>query len=132
MHPREKKTEVNSHKRAVSTSKIKIECLDFAVSPRAHTKPPPLHLPLVLLQLRSFLGFLREQRGVLFLPQAPLLEAAKRQNAQRDHEGAEGAGDDADLGAAGEGLPAVADAGGGFNFGEDGGFAATIFTSALE
>jgi hypothetical protein len=56
---------------------------------------------------------------VFFAACAALLDAAESHDAEEEHEEADGAGDDADFGALGEGGPAVADARGGLDFLED-------------
>jgi hypothetical protein len=58
---------------------------------------------------------------VFALTRAALLDAAEAHDEHEDGEHGERADDDAGFGAAGEGGPVVADAGGGLDFGKDGG-----------
>jgi hypothetical protein len=58
---------------------------------------------------------------VFALTRAALLDAAEAHDEHEDGEHGERADDDAGFGAAGERGPVVADAGGGLDFGEDGG-----------
>lgn len=92
--------------------------LDASIA-STHGKLATLHLQLVLLQLSGLLLLLSEQGSVFLAAGAALLDAAEGHDAEEQEEEADGAGDDADFGALGEGGPAVADAGGGLDFRED-------------
>jgi hypothetical protein len=93
--------------------------LHLRVPSAPHGKLAALHLPLVLVKLCSLLLFLGKERSVLALTHAPLLDAAEAHDDEQDEEETERAGDDADLGALGEGGPVALDAGGGLNFLQD-------------
>jgi hypothetical protein len=95
--------------------------LHLGVPRTAHSKLPALHLALVLLELGRLLLFICEEGSVFLLASAALPDAAEAHDAEEDEEDGEGADDDADLCAFGQGGPAVADAGGGLDFVEDGG-----------
>jgi hypothetical protein len=94
--------------------------LHLGVPRTAHSKLSALHLALVLLELGSLLLLVCEEGSVFFLAGAALLDAAEAHDAEENEEDGERADDDADLRAFGEGGPAVADAGGGLDFVEDG------------
>lgn len=96
--------------------------LDLVIVPSTpHSKLPALHLHLIRIQLRRLLLLLRQQRSVFASTRAALLDAAECHEAQQDHEDADGACDDADLGALGKRGPAVAHAGGRLDFLQHGG-----------
>jgi hypothetical protein len=90
--------------------------LDASVAAAGHAELATLHLTLVLLQLGGLLLLAGEQGSVLLLARAALLDAAKGHDEYQHGEQAEGAGDDADFGALGQGGPAVAHARGGLYF----------------
>jgi hypothetical protein len=96
--------------------------LHLQVPSTPHSKLAALHLPLVLLKFCSLLLLLGKERGVLALALAPLLDAAEAHNDEQDEEEAEGAGDDADLGALRKSGPAVLDTRGGLDLLEDWGW----------
>jgi hypothetical protein len=104
-----------------SSLSFPLHYLDAPVPP-AHGKLAILHLELILLQIG-------EERSVFLAAGATLLDAAESHDAEEEHEEAEGASNDADFGALGEGGPAIADARGFLDFLEDWG---GVFCAATE
>jgi hypothetical protein len=83
-----------------------------AVDIVAKAKLAALHLSLVLLKFGSLLLLACQQRGVLTLAGATLLDAAKHEETDEDTEDGKSADDDTALCASGQGFPVVAYAGG--------------------